>query len=190
VKEKSMTGNWLRQNIAGLLIAIIGVGGAFLGAYYGSNTQSELWRKDKIYQYSVDMLNRRIEIIKAIVRSNVQAQRVDLLMSLVKTDNITVLSKLILCAGEGANNPSCARDTKSIVDVNSAHKEIADLQAEYFANLQLSALYFCDTTRAAIVDINKEREKNWWELDRNLREKLVTAMASELMCNLRLDLLK
>jgi hypothetical protein len=181
-------GHWIKENGSGLLIAIIGVVGAFLGAFYGSTAQLDLWRRDKLYQFEMDVLNKRIDLIRSITRSSAAAQRVSILMQGINQEALLLETKLTQCKSPNLDAQMlayCAQEVKQIIDLNAANKEISDLQSDYFASVQLARIYFCDKTRSAVTDMQKE-QKNWWD-DTSGRENIIAAMTSELVCSTHFD---
>jgi hypothetical protein len=177
---------WVRSNLVSLIIALTGLAGAYLGASYGSSTQLDLWRREKVYQTQTDILNRRVDLLRSISRTNVAAQRVSILMATIHSYGSILEAQLEQCKKPDLSAQAiaqCAQEIKAPFDVMMANKEISDLQADYFANLQIAAVYFCEKTRLAISEL-QQQQKNWWDADANKRENVATAMASELACRL------
>jgi hypothetical protein len=179
---------WIRENLAGLVIALISLTGAYLGASYGSTTQLDIWRREKSYQTQMDVLNKRVELVRSIARSNVVAQRVSILMTGINAYSSALEAQLEQCKRPNPDAQTiayCAHELKGPIDIVAANKEISDVQGDYFASLQLAAVYFCDKTRSAIHELQEEK-KNWWEADEKKRDGIVVAMASELGCGMDL----
>jgi hypothetical protein len=179
----------IRTNGAGFAIALIGIGGSFLGAYYGSSSQFDLWRREKLFQYELDILNKRIDLIRSITKSNVAAQRVSLLMAGINQEASLLAAKIEQCKTPNLDAQTltyCSQDVKQAIDLNTANKEISDLQSDYFANLQLAGIYFCAKTRSTLVDLQKDH-KDWWEIDASKRDNVVVVMGSELFCNISFE---
>jgi hypothetical protein len=177
-EPKRNFGAWIKENGAVLLVALIGVGAAFLGAYYGATSQADLWRKEKAYQFQIDVLNKRIEIIRAIVKADSSAQRVSILMSAIKK-----YSSVVDALAEQCKAGTCPQLPKEPFDLIAANKEISDLQADRIVNLQLAAIYFCEKTRSALINGQKET-RNWWEVDEATMNSIVAPMINELTCGM------
>jgi hypothetical protein len=183
--------HWLRAHSATLLVAIIGLCGAYYGAYNGAATQTDLWRREKLYQNQYDILNKRIEIAGGFVRAQANADRMSMIMKLIDIQQQTLLLRMTYCDGPQKMKEFesvCAQELKGIVDTYSVSKEIADLQAQFFINAQLAVIYFCDKTREVMLELqNQTKTKPWWELDRSMRQKVVEALMTEMRCNLGFD---
>jgi hypothetical protein len=182
-------GRGIQKNGAGLAIAVIGVVGSFFGAFYGSVSQADLWRRDKIFQYEMDVLNKRIDLVRNVTRSNVAAQRVSLLMLGIHQDGLLLAAKLEQCNATNLDAQTaayCGQEVKQVFDLNAANKEIAELQSDYFANLQLASIYFCEKTKSVVADLGKDHQ-NWWEIDASKRDNVVVVMGRELSCNLNFE---
>lgn len=178
----STKGSFLRENSAAMLAALLGVAAAFIGAYVGARSTEDVWRKDKIYQFNKDLVNKRIDIIQEITRSHVDAQRVSMIKTFVKIDEAAIINQFNTCKGAAKIN-KCKVPYKPSVDTNSAVKEIADMQAKYFSSTLLAQLYFCDKTRLVLSDMQK-KHINWWEFDEKDQENLVNTMISEIQCGM------
>jgi hypothetical protein len=166
------------------LVALIGVAGAFLGAYYGASSQADLWRKEKAYQFQVDLLNKRVEIVRSIVKAGSSAQRVVMLLAVMHK-----YSEVVDELAEQCKAGNCAEPPKAPFDLMAANKEISDLQVDRTVNLQLAAIYFCDKTRLALTKGMKDT-RNWWEVDEATQLSIVGPMIEELTCNMNFDVLK
>jgi hypothetical protein len=59
----------------------------------------------------------------------------------------------------------------------------SDMQSQYFSNVLLAGLYFCDKTKVAIRNLH-DTKQNWWEINTVMRDALVNAMVSELSCGI------
>lgn len=169
---------WIKDNAGSLLVAIIGFIGAVFGAYYGASSADNLWRREKAFQYENEIVDRRINIIKSIVRSHVAAQRVSSLKEIMVAEKI-IENQLDDCK----KIDYCVNSYSKSLHVNSAIKELADMQAEYFSNIVLSSIYFCDETRHVISKM-QEQKKNWWEFSRQEQDYLVNSMLREVGCGI------
>lgn len=176
----SSKGSFPKQHSVTIMVALIGVIGSFVGAYMGTKSSEDIWVREKLFQTRKDFIDKRISLIQEISKSNVDAQRVAMIMDFIDTEKTFLETSVAICK-KTTPNKTCKTDFKPTIDLNSANKEVAELQAKYFSNLLLANIYFCDKTQAAI-HAAENQHKNWWEYDRQTQENITNAMVSEIQC--------
>jgi hypothetical protein len=160
---------WFKKNASAIITVLISGGlgllGAYIGAYFGAATQTELWQQEKVHVGSTEIMNKRVEIYRNIAIAEAERRRMFAL-----GDAFNVMDKELADREKACAESNPTEQTRQLCEklknpeflnfIISANKDMAEITGRFVLNAQLAGLYFCDKTRE---ELKSWDGGNWWE---------------------------
>ncbi len=164
------------SNTIGTLAAVV------VGGYLASRGQDEIWKKEKLYSMRLQLFDKRGQIMREIFENLADSARFAYFIGpSADTDR---LSKLVYCADLKNRDQSSYCKELNVSEQEVARlKELASRRAQFEALSAMANIYFCSDTKSALRDV--PAGDFWWNIDGLKKERLLTAMQSEMFCAIK-----